>query len=169
MIKPSLGWKPVFMRVSTILLQYYMLKLAQILQRNLHAGLVDDCIFEVISPLTILPHSNMPICCNIYMPYCDNIVTIFVAQICRRLRGERHLFAASLLWLFSVVKFKRRVRSMSKSSSLVITTPGLWVGLDNRSSRLFAILCTELGLNPDCTLLGGEPRLKLIDMLYYNE
>lgn len=97
MIKPSLGWKPVFMRVSTILLQYYMLKLAQILQRNLHAGLVDDCIFEVISPLTILPHSNMPICCNIYMPYCDNIVTIFVAQICRRLRGERHLFARLLL------------------------------------------------------------------------
>ena len=97
MIKPSLGWKPVFMRVSTILLQYYMLKLAQILQRNLHAGLVDDCIFEVISPLTILPHSNMPICCNIYMPYCDNIATIFVAQnwcgFCVKTRG----FAPTLL------------------------------------------------------------------------
>lgn len=144
MIKPSLGWKPVFMRVSTILLQYYMLKLAQILQRNLHAGLVDDCIFEVISPLTILPHSNMPICCNIYMPYCDNIVTIFVAQICRRLRGERHLFARLLLCYRIYFEKKKHVQKFQSCQSYL----------------------------PACgwaLIIGDGTILELIDMLYYNE
>ena len=117
MIKPSLGWKPVFMRVSTILLQYYMLKLAQILQRNLHAGLVDDCIFEVISPLTILPHSNMPICCNIYMPYCDNIVTIFVAQIRGGFCVQTRCFAPTLLFFRILVERKKHVQKFQSCQS----------------------------------------------------
>ena len=84
---------------------------------NQHAGLTVNCIFEVISPLTILPHSNMPICCNIYMPYCDNIVTIFVAQICRRLRGERHLFARLLLSCRIYFEKKKHVQKFQSCQS----------------------------------------------------
>ena len=72
--------------------------------------MVDNCIFEVISPLTILPHSNMPICSNIYMPYCSNIATIFVAQnrggFCVKTRG----FAPTLLFFRILVERKKHVQ-----------------------------------------------------------
>ncbi|QQO90921.1 hypothetical protein ORF002 [Yersinia phage PYps23T] len=56
----------------------------------------------------------MPICSNIYMPYCDNIVTIFVAQN----RAGYEIKFDALLRLFSSFDFLLKERSMSKSSSL---------------------------------------------------
>ena len=47
---------------------------------NPHAKLTGLRIFEVISPLTNLPHSNMRYCTIFTCHKCGNIVTIFVAQ-----------------------------------------------------------------------------------------